>query len=69
MRKKVLGWILIIYSIAVFLMVLTYLILNPIVAPFWLPIAFIVDFLPFNIGFYYVFGARKIRRRKHVDGA
>ena len=29
MRKKVLGWILIIYSIAVFLMVLTYLILNP----------------------------------------
>lgn len=68
MSKKVLGWILITYSIAVFLVVLTYLILNPIVAPFWMPIAFFVDFVPLNIGFYYVYSTRKIRRRKHVDG-
>jgi hypothetical protein len=67
MSRKIIGWAIIIYSITSFLVVLIYLMLHLSATPFWLPIAFFATFLPFNVGFYYVFGNRKKRRRKSID--
>ncbi len=58
MSRKTIGWALITYSITAFLVVLIYLIRNPVATPFWFPIAFFVTFIPLNIGFYYIYSNR-----------
>lgn len=58
MTGKIIGWALIICSITEFLVVLIYLIRNPLATPFWFPIAFFATVLPFNIGFYYIYSNR-----------
>ncbi len=58
LSKKILGWALIVCSLTVFFVVLIYLIVNPLVIPTWLPIAFIFAVIPLIMGFYYVYSDR-----------